>query len=736
MVFGPFAFDRASGELRKHGVRLRLHGQPLQILATLINVPGRVISRDEFQQELWQTSTFVDFDHGLNSAMNRLRQVLGDSADQPRYIETLPGRGYRFIAEIRNSSQKPVLTMATEADSVTAARARTGLQAQGVRNRKTWLLWIMATALIASLSVSYIASHRARTDSGAAPLRFSVTPPDGYALEAGSSRQTFALSPDGARLAFSAMDSSGLFQIFVRDFDALSSRPLANSLGSYTLFWAPDGHSLFMTLRGSLRRNSLYGDSWQVLCDSPALTLTGALMTSNLLISGRSANFVVPVSGGPPQALKELYMWPQILPDGKHVVYTVFDSRTGHHRARVVKFGEPQTTKDLLETDSRVQYAPSVFTPDTGYLLFVRAGNILAQPFDPRSQRIQGEPFAVVSRVYSFNPTGAADFSVSNNGLLAYRRYQSRSQLAWVNRRGEVVRTIGPANVNLKQARLSPDGNKIATPIFDVSHGVNDMWIIETDTGAARRTVVGRGLADNPVWAPDSAHLAFSRTYDTPPKLFVRGLGETDADEALPEDYFQAPTDWSRDGRFIAFTNTSFAEIDNELKGDVWLIDMARGRKVVRLINTPFHESAPSFSPDGHWLAFTSDESGQSEVYVQAFEPGDSPRLVGKRHLVSRDGAGSIRWSRNGRELFYLGWNGRLYAVPITLSPELKIGKPVDLFTISTEARAAIHSKMGFDVAPDGQRFLVPIVTSSEKSEIVVIQNWEIALQRSSGKLN
>ena len=135
---------------------------------------------------------------------------------------------------------------------------------------------------------------------------------------------------------------------------------------------------------------------------------------------------------------------------------------------------------------------------------------------------------------------------------------------------------------------------------------------------------------------------------------------------------------------------------------------MARGRKVVRLINTPFHESDPSFSPDGRWLAFTSDESGRSEVYVQAFEAGDSPRLVGERHLVSRDGAGSIRWSRSGRELFYLGWNGRLHGVPITLSPELKIGKPADLFTISTEARAAIHSQIGFDVSADGQLFLVP----------------------------
>jgi hypothetical protein len=124
-------------------------------------------------------------------------------------------------------------------------------------------------------------------------------------------------------------------------------------------------------------------------------------LTSNLLISGRSADFVVPISGGTPQALKQLYMWPEVLPDGKHIVYTEFDSRTGHHRAQVVRFGEPDTAKNLLETDSRVLYAPSIFTPDTGYLLFVRAGNILAQPFDPRSQRIQGEPVAVVSRVYS-----------------------------------------------------------------------------------------------------------------------------------------------------------------------------------------------------------------------------------------------------------------------------------------------------------------------------------------------
>src|SRR6266853_5231810 len=114
LVFGPFAFDEASGELHKHGVRVRLEGQPLQILATLIRQPGQVITRDEFQKQLWKDGTFVDFDHGLNAAMNRLRQVLGDSADQPRYIETLPGRGYRFVATVEEAVPKSHLVMTPE----------------------------------------------------------------------------------------------------------------------------------------------------------------------------------------------------------------------------------------------------------------------------------------------------------------------------------------------------------------------------------------------------------------------------------------------------------------------------------------------------------------------------------------------------------------------------------------------------------------------------------------------
>jgi eukaryotic-like serine/threonine-protein kinase len=731
--FGPFAFDEAAGELKKHGMPVRLQGQPLQILRMLLRQPGEVLPRDEFQKQLWESSTFVDFEHGLNAAMNRLRQTLGDSAEQPRYIETLAGRGYRFIAPLQETFAESPSLMSKSRAAPHLAPAVPAPPRHHVQ-RRPLVLGMIAAALIVGIAGSHWAATRPQANAGP-PLRFSISPPNGFALEAGSSRQIFALSPDGARLAFTAMDATGKGTLFIRDLDGLDSWPLANSFGAYHVFWAPDGRSLFFTVGSSLRRTTLENNSFQVICETPPMMLTGAVMGADLLISGRTNNFVVSVSGGQAKATRDFYPWPQVLPDGKHLLYTVFDPRSGHHRIRVVKHGEPETVKDLLESDSRAVYTPSVLHSGTGYILYVRAGNILAHPFNLRSLEMQDQPLPVVSQTYSFFPTGAADFSVSNNGTLAYRRYRSQSQLAWVNRRGDVVKTVGPANVNVKQGSLSPDGQKIAAPIYNVERGVNDMWIINAEPDGARRVIAGRGQVDNPVWAPDSAKLAFNRAYDSPPRLFVRGLGEHDSDEQLPEDYFQLASDWSRDGRFIAFTNSGSA-INNELKGDVWLIDMARGRKVIHLISTPFHEANPAFSPDGRWLAFTSDESGRTELYVQAFEAGEAPHLTGERHLVSRNGALALRWRRDARELFFLSSNSRVYAVPVVLSPLPKIGEAVSLFAISLEARTALHSPTGFDVSSDGQRFLIPIVASPEKSEIVVIQNWEAAIGRSHANRN
>ena len=723
IVFGPFEYESLSGDLRKYGNRVRLQGKPLQILGILLDQPGQVVSRDELQRHLWEGTTFVDFEQGLNTAVNKLRQALGDSADQPRYVETVPGRGYRFIAPVQHNSGKATLEIAP-----TPIRPERGRRKQA----KWWMPWAAGLALAPVALCAYWLTVRAGPAEALKTTRFTVAPPAGFALEAGASRQSFALSADGSRLAFTAMDSSGAFSAFVRDFNSLDSRLIPESAGAHTLFWPADGRSLFLTVKGQLRRESLEGNAHLVLSESPSFLFAGAwLSPEKLLLSTNHGSFVVPSSGGTLQPTKFAYPWPQILPDGEHILYVEWNPQARLQRARLARLDEPGIVKDLVESDSRVVYAPSAVRRESGYLMYVRAGNLVARPFDPRTLSVTGEAMPVASRIYSFNPTGAADFSVSNNGSIAYFAYTSRSQLVWVDREGRQVGAIGPADVNVKAGRLSPDGQKLVTAIFDVERGAQDLWVFDVKTNTGRRLTLDPGLRDAPVWSPDSKTLAFLHAVGgRRPQIHFRGLGEKDVEEAMPSDSFQAPLDWSPDGRFIAFANTGIPRLASETQGDVWLIDRANGRKSAPLLNTPFHEANATFSPDGKWLAFTSNESGRPEVYIQAFQSLETPGMVGERYVVSRAGATALRWRRDGKELFYLGFDGRIQAVPVKLSTKPQFGDATPLFAISSEARAAIHSMEGFDVSADGRRFVIPVVSSAEAPSLVVVQNWEALLPR------
>src|SRR5437868_6969005 len=200
LIFGPFEYDDLSGKLRKGGTLIRLQGKPLQILLLLVNRPGQVIGRDELQRHLWEGTTFVDFEQGLNSAVNKLRQTLGDSADQPRYVETLPGRGYRFIAPIQRTSTNSVLEM--DAPSPLRIEPKPGKQPQ------PWLPFLAGVALAVVVGGGYwLARHPKEPVEAPKLTKLAVLPPAGFAFEGAASRQSFALSPDGARLAFTAMDS-------------------------------------------------------------------------------------------------------------------------------------------------------------------------------------------------------------------------------------------------------------------------------------------------------------------------------------------------------------------------------------------------------------------------------------------------------------------------------------------------------------------------------------------------
>lgn len=492
MIFGPFEYDDLSGNLRKSGNLIRLQGKPLQILLFFLDRPGQLIARDQLQDHLWEGTTFVDFEQGLNSAVNKLRQTLGDSAEQPRYVETIPGRGYRFIAPVHRPSTQAVLEIPEPAPS--------RVERKPSRRVQLSLLFLAGAALALAAGGGYWLANRSTAPHEALKaVKFAVLPPPGFALEGAASRQAFALSPDGARMAFTAMDSSGSFSVFLRDFNSLEPRLVPGSEGAHTVFWPPDGRSLYMTAQGKLWRTPLEGDARVLLADAPSFMLSGAwLSPERILADSFRASYLVSPSGGPLDRLKEMYWWPQILPDGKHILHVRRDPRSGDYRAHAVRSDDFSATKDLIESDSRVMYAASTVTPGTGYLLYVRGANLLAHPFDPGSLRVTGEAMPVAGKISFFFQTGAADFSVSDSGTIAYQSYVSHSRLVWVDRAGHQLATIGPANINVKSGRLSPDGLRLATAIYDTERGQQDLWIFDVKTNSGRRLATEPGLRDAP----------------------------------------------------------------------------------------------------------------------------------------------------------------------------------------------------------------------------------------------
>jgi Tol biopolymer transport system component/DNA-binding winged helix-turn-helix (wHTH) protein len=717
LAFGPFEFDPAPGELQKHGHKIRLASQPCQILGALLERPGDLVTRDDLRSRLWPGATAGDFEHGLNAAVNKLRQALGDSADQPLYVETLPTRGYRFVAPIR-----PLGRAVLELVPATTSAAETQ---EPPRRVKQWTAAVAGLMLALVAGASWMAFHR----SPVPPLKATqllITPPKGYYFEGGGVRQSFALSPDGGQIAFTAKDASGAFRLFLRDLSELESRPVADGEGAYSVVWTPDGRMLLFTAKGKLRRIAVNAGASQILSDAvPYFSSAIPFGPDLLLVSSHRNSGVMPSSGGTPQPIARLYSWAQPLPGGRDFLYTFDDPQLGSLRARIATTGGNEPGIEVVQADSRVQYTGSL-RRDSGYLVYLRGGTLLAQPFDLAVRRVIGDPRAIARHVPSYGFTGAADFSVSRRGTLAYQTYVNRSQFIWVDRTGKRLSTASPGEISANYVRLSPDGRWLATVPFDIERGVPEIWLYDAVSGPGRKVVFGPDIRHVPVWSPDSRRLVYNFGHSWP-RLGLSSLDGTPEKEPLPDTGFMVPTDWSPDGRFILYNNSALPAITHDFPSDVFAIDMARNRKVIQLLNTPFYEYNAVFSPDGNWLAFLSNESGQAEVYMQKLDrSNDSLRVIGERFLISRQGAQCLRWRRNGKELFYLGADGRVYAVPLVSGADsVRAGQPEPLFTIDAEARAAIHSVVSFDVSADGSRFVIPSMTPGESSALVVLQDWE-----------
>jgi len=533
------------------------------------------------------------------------------------------------------------------------------------------------------------------------------------------------LSPDGSRVTYVTDEA-----LLIRSLDQLTGTRLVQgargSTAPYHPFFSPDGQWIAYVTTTELLKVPASGGTPLRLC-SVDRSRGGSWAPDDTIIFAPSPNTGlsrVPASGGEPQPITTLeaaaneatHRWPQVLPDGRTVLFTVHTQITGN-------FDDASIDVVNLETGARkrvhsggafARYVPS------GHIVYVNRGTLFAVPFDLGSLETTGNPAPVVQNVTANIEEGAAQFTFANTGLMAYVRggpLIPRYPIVWVDREGRMTRLLDEEGT-YANPRLSPDGRLLSLTVL--RDGNWDIWSYDLEREVSTRLTFDEGSDTEQLWSPDSRSLIYSSTREGADSLFRKpsdGSGE-----AVQVGKFKSPmwgSSWSHDGRYVLFTTTNPSY-------DIGLLEL--GQETPRmLLSSPFSELDAAISPDGRWVAYASDESGRTEIYIRSFEEG------GGRWQISDTGGGYARWSGNGRELFYRTDEGIMVASIEATGDSLRTGRPRLLFTGAFRGGIGGTTVGGstfadYDVSADGQRFVMfPIAATSEESRfglITLVSPW------------
>ena len=609
-------------------------------------------------------------------------------------------------------------------------------------NRVPWLVAALATiAMIASVVV---AQRMSRSGTLAPDLvQFTVAPPEktvfGGPAAGGTGRAAqLAISPDGRNIVFVA-GAPSVFQIWLRPVASAEARPIPGTEGGAFPFWSPDSQFVAFFAGGKLKKVAIAGGPPVVVADA-AGGLGGSWNRDNVIVFGslRSGVFRVPSSGGVPTAVTALadgedaHRWPHFLPDGRHFFYTAVTGAccppTKPGTIKIGSLDEDEPVVALLPADSSATYAAN-------HLLFARDQTLMAQAFDPDARKLTGDAVPVVERI---NTEGSryVSASVSNNGTLVYAPGGTLNpqQLTWFDRAGKTFGTLGDGGVDVNPS-ISPDDRFVAAALRSGRAENLDIWTIDIARNLRQPVTSDAEPEGWPVWSPDGLRIVFGRgargVGGLPEKArlvqaLVNGTGpnetlleapDTPSRPCGPRQCLLAPTDWSADGRFVLYTfNGTFPATL-----DIWALPLFGDRKPFPVAQTEFAETLGTFSPDGRWIAYTTDETGQPDVYVQPF------LRAGKKHRISPNGGRNPHWRADGRELFYLDATGMMTSVSIGLNDTSpSFGLPKTLFPAGGLSVTNMYA-----VTRDGQRFLVNrpqnMVTTTP---LTVIVNWTSTLQK------
>jgi hypothetical protein len=381
----------------------------------------------------------------------------------------------------------------------------------------------------------------------------------------------------------------------------------------------------------------------------------------------------------------------------------------------------------LTQTDSRAEYSPPSHSGSPGYILFIRGGSLVAQPFDAVHLRVEGEPLTIAQNAVYYGSNLSAGFSSSETGVLVYQANFPKAELKWYDRAGNEAGAVGAAAQYWGNLRLSRDGRRVAAAVWSAETGSTSVWTLDTDGRNSRRVTFPPDVFRRPTWSPDGTRLAVGRSMRVGgPKGGIIDLAGGDSPLEFTWDsgtHNALPTDWSTDGRFIVFDDGI-----GEEQHTIWIGD-AGTLKLTPLLKGAFAHWGGAFAPGGvDQIAYASTESGRPEVYLQNFEESPAPHVAGERRAVSREGAWLVRWRADGRELFYLGLDNVLYAVEVRGKGQF--GEPKKLFRVPGVPQFATSRDFQFDVSPDGKRFILPTTGSLSAPPFTVVENWQSRFQR------
>jgi len=600
------------------------------------------------------------------------------------------------------------------------------------------LPWGVAAVLFIALATMAFLYFRQQPLAVAEPVRTEILLHESATPIASA---LLAVSPDGRQLAFFAATAADTNErLWIRSLDSLQERPLLSSeveTAPSPFFWSPDSRFIAFGTGGKLKKIAVAGGPPQTLCDVTSLVLGGSWNRDGVIIFGTSAGGLMRVSaeGGTAMPLTTLdpsrneihHSLPFFLPDGRHFVYMRVSAATENNSAYIGSLDakpEEQSRKPLLVTAYGTAYAPPAVR-GPGHLLFIRDRALLAQPFDPVRQELSGEPVVIADRLGNFLEGGL--FSVSANGVLIYSDTGGQSfQLSWFDRQGKVqgVPTKGPG-VPIDLA-VSPDAQRVALAMIgptDIS-----LWLHDFSRGTSTRFTFGSISSIYPVWSSDENNIIFSSSRSGGLNLYKKPAnGGKDEELILKSPENKYPSSWSRDGRFLLYT-----AVDPKTKADLWILPLQGDQKPVPFLRTEFNEGRGQFSPDGHWIAYQSDESGHYEIYVRKFALDSSAGAAAGegKWQISTDGGTNPHWRRDGKELYYVSPDRKLMAVEVAAGPAFQAGVPKALFQAPPSGEM-IGGLREWDAASDGNRFLfLTPAEQTSQSRFIVVLNWTSLLKK------